>query len=79
MGKDRLFLIHCFQVEGDQSRHPATAMDDIGRPAEFFYCFQRTLAKEYRAEAVVIEPFFLFVVENIRTFEQVLVFQEIDL
>src|SRR6202042_3782607 len=56
MGEDRLLLIDGLQVKRDQTRHPATAMDDIGRPAELLHRLQGALAIEHRTQTIVIKP-----------------------
>jgi hypothetical protein len=54
-------------------------MNDVRRPAEFFYGFQGSFAEKNRPEAVIFEPLIVIVGEYMLALEQVFVVQEIDL
>src|ERR1700743_2399420 len=79
MREHRLFFINRLEIQGNKTRHPAAAMNDVRGPAKLLHGLQRALAIKHRTQAIVVEPFILLVMENEFPFEQIFVVQEINL
>src|SRR5664279_2303037 len=77
--KNGFFFVNRFQEEGNQTGHPAAAVYDIRRPAEFFYRFQGSLAEENSAQTIIVKPLFLFIMEDKFPLKKILILQEIHL
>src|SRR5687768_4425815 len=54
-------------------------MNNIGWPAEFFNCFQSSFTEKNCAQAVIVKPFFLFIMKNVFSFKKIFIIQEIYL
>ena len=55
------------------------AVNNMGRPSEFFYCFQSAFAEEYHTLCIIVEEMVLVVAEYCLAFEIILVIHEIYL
>ncbi len=79
VGEYGFFLVDGLQIKGDQTRHPAAAMDHVGRPAKLFNGLEGALTIEHCTQAIVVKPLIIFVVKNELAFEKILVIQKINL
>lgn len=70
---------HLLTVEGNQRSHPAVAMDDIRRPAQFAHRLQNSAGEEDGALVVVRDQFVLGIKPSHFLLEVVLVVDEVYL
>src|SRR6218665_2435863 len=57
-----VFLVGCFQIEGDEARNPVVAVNYVGGPAKFADSFNHSFTEEYGTFVVVfVKAIFLIV------------------
>lgn len=79
MAEYRFVFVQGLQVDGNQTGHPALAMDDIRRPAELLYGLKHTLAEEDGTLIVVFEERTVVVVVDGFAVEVIFVVKEVHL
>src|SRR5690606_11011642 len=62
-----------------QAGHPSVAVDDIGRPSEFFHGLEHPFAEDYHSVLVVVEELFVLIREDLFSPEKFFVVEKIHL
>src|SRR5690606_8771323 len=72
-----IVLVRFFEVQGNQAGHPAMAMYDVGRPAEFSDSLHDPFTEKHHSFGVIGKNIVLFVLEHLLPSEKFIVVQDI--
>src|SRR6218665_886029 len=74
-----VFLVGCFQIEGDEARNPVVAVNYVGSPAKFADSFNHSFTEEYGAFLVGLLKANFLIVKNRFSMKKIFVVDKINL
>src|SRR5690606_22895578 len=79
IGKQRIIIMKLLKVHRKEACHPPMAVNNIGRPAQFFYRFYYASAKENGTLIIIFKEIIILIIKGSLSLKVLLIINKINL